>query len=143
MNDLADVDEDVDNPRKGGVLYGVLAHSAALRTVVPWALVVQLPFIATFAMSCGVAAILGRFAAVIGVNWHYKYGPRLSSHYAPLDLLCPCGYMLVNTLSCVLNNVPSPSVHTWIHTLFFVVRSQVRTSSDRPLVARSVVASNV
>jgi isochorismate synthase EntC len=126
MNDLADVEVDVGNPRKGGVLYGVVAHSAALRTAVPWAVLVQLPFLAAFAASWGAAKTLFWFLAVVGVNWVYNFGPRLSSRYAPLDLFCPCGYMLVIPLSCALNNLPPPSVQAWAHTLFFVVRSQVR-----------------
>lgn len=139
MNDLADVEVDVDNPRKGGVLYGVVAHSAALRTAVPWAVLVQLPFLAAFAASWGTAVTLGWFVAVIAVNWVYNFGPRLSSRYAPLDLFCPCGYMLVIPLSCALNGLPSPSVQAWTHTLFFVVRSQARRHRDNVLDRKSVV----
>jgi len=125
MNDLADVDVDVDNPRKGGVLYGVVAHAAALRTAVPTAVLAQLPFLAAFAVWCGALQTLGWFGAVFAVNYVYNFGPRVSSRYAPLDLFCPCGYLLVIPLSCALNGLPSPSVPTWVHTVFFVVRSQL------------------
>ena len=125
MNDLADVDVDVDNPRKGGVLYGVVAHAAALRTAVPTAVLAQLPFLAAFAVWCGALQTLGWFGAVFAVNYVYNFGPRVSSRYAPLDLFCPCGYLLVIPLSCALNSLPSPSVPTWVHTVFFVVRSQL------------------
>ena len=33
--------------------------------------------------------------SVVFVNWLYNFGPRLSSNYPPLDLFCPCGYILV------------------------------------------------
>ena len=64
-------------------------------------------------------------AAVVLVNWLYNYGPRLSSNYAPLDLLCPCGYLLVIPLSCWLNGLPLPPARAWAHTVFFIVRSQL------------------
>jgi len=65
------------------------------------------------------------FCCVLLVNWAYNFGPRLSSRYAPLDLFCPCGYMLVIPLSCALNALPLPSMRAWVHTLFFILRSQL------------------
>jgi len=126
MNDLSDVAVDADNPRKGGaLLVGVRARASALRTVVPWAVAAQLPFLIGFCYVWGTAATSCWFSLVVAVNWLYNYGPRLSSNYAPLDLFCPCGYMLVIPLSCALCNLPYPPTQAWIHTLFFVVRSQL------------------
>jgi len=126
MNDLADVEVDSENPRKrSSMLVGVRARGAALRTAVPLTAATQLLFLAAFSCVCGVTRTLLWFSAVVGVNWLYNYGPQLSSNYAPLDLLCPCGYMLVIPLSCALNRLPTPEPRVWVHTLFFIVRSQL------------------
>ncbi len=125
MNDIADVAVDAHNPRKRGMLYGVIAHSTALRALVPFAAAAQLPFLAYFGLACGPLRVGAWFAAVLLVNWAYNFGPRLSSRHAPLDLLCPCGYMLVIPFSCALNGLPMPPARAWLHTLFFVVRSQL------------------
>jgi len=95
MNDLADVAVDRDNPRKGGALLGIRAQLPALRSAVGWCSAVQVPFLLAFAYSFGAVRCALWFAGVFAVNWLYNFGPRLSSNYAPLDLICPCGYMLV------------------------------------------------
>lgn len=95
MNDLSDVDVDRENPRKGGPLLGIRAQLPALRSAVGWCSAVQVPFLLAFAYSFGVVRCALWFAGVFAVNWLYNFGPRLSSNYAPLDLICPCGYMLV------------------------------------------------
>ena len=125
MNDLSDIEVDKHNPRKGGSLLGIRAGAGALSAAVGWTAAVQVPFLLFFAASFGVARCAAWFAAVVLVNWLYNFGPRLSSNYAPLDLLCPCGYMLVVPLSCWLNGLPLPPGRAWVHTLFFVVRSQL------------------
>ena len=125
MNDIADVTVDASNPRKGGIMYGVIAHGAALRAIVPVAAAAQLPFLIYFCRVWGLFQVTFWFFAVIFVNWSYNFGPQLSSRYAPLDLLCPCGYMLVIPLSCALNGLPGLPWQAWLHTLFFVIRSQL------------------
>ena len=125
MNDLSDVEVDQHNPRKGGPLLGIRAGAPALQAAIRWTAVAQLPFLLLFAASFGAARCAAWFAGVFLVNWLYNFGPRLSSNYAPLDLLCPCGYMLVIPLSCWLNGLPLPPGRAWVHTLFFVVRTQL------------------
>lgn len=126
MNDLSDVQVDEMNPRKGGVLLvGVRARAAALRTAVPWAVAMQFGFLAAICCVCGTIKTVLWFGCVVLVNWMYNFGPRLSSRYAPLDLICPCGYMLVIPLSCALNALPLPALRAWVHTLFFILRSQL------------------
>ena len=51
--------------RKGGVLYGVVAHAAALRTAVPWAVLVQLPFLFAFSAVWGGLTTLIWFGCVV------------------------------------------------------------------------------
>lgn len=102
MNDLADVEVDLHNPRKGGALLGIRAQLPALRSAIGWCCAVQAPFLLAFAYSFGAVRCALWFAGVFAVNWLYNFGPRLSSNYAPLDLICPCGYMLVIPLRCVV-----------------------------------------
>ena len=123
MNDLADVALDAANPRKGGIT-GARMQEAELRALVPWAAAMQAPFLLVIGGWCGYAWTACWFAAVFGINWCYNHGPRLSGRMAPLDLLCPCGYMLVIPLSCALCELPSPPPAAWAHTVLFVVRTQ-------------------
>ena len=116
---------DASNPRKGGSLFGVRERSERLHALVPLAALLHLPFLLAFACRIGTLYTLSWLAAVLSVNWTYNFGPHLSSRYAPLDLFCPCGYLLVIPLSCALNMLPLPPLRCWIHTLFFVVRSQL------------------
>ncbi|KAL3915721.1 MAG: hypothetical protein SGPRY_007111, partial [Prymnesium sp.] len=94
MNDLSDVQLDAHSARKGGVGTGAKAGYAALRGLVGLTVALQLPFLFYFTTVWGAIAIPWHLAVFL-VNWLYNYGPRLSSQYAPLDLFCPCGYMLV------------------------------------------------
>ena len=84
----------------------------------------QIPFLIVFSFACGIC-IGPWFLGVFIVNWAYNFGPRLSSRYAPLDLFCPCGYLLVVPLSSWLNKLPLPPPRTWIHCLLLVLRSQL------------------
>ena len=94
MNDVSDVKVDEHNLRKGGSGTGAKASSARLRQLVGWTVAVQLPFLLAFVHLWGAIAVPW-LLCVVFVNWLYNFGPRLSSHYAPLDLFCPCGYILV------------------------------------------------
>lgn len=125
MNDLADVEVDVDNPRKGGDLLGAKEDVGRLRAAVLPAAILQLPFLLAFSWLCGAASAWPWLAAVFGVNWLYNFGPRLSGNYAPLDLVCPCGYILVVPLSCWLNALPYPPYRSWAHAALLVLRTQL------------------
>lgn len=124
MNDLSDVIVDADNPRKGGELLGAKEDESKLRAaIVPTALL-QLPFLLTFHWLFG-AVTWPWFAAVFSVNWMYNFGPRFSGNFAPLDLACPCGYILVTPLSCWLNAIPYPPARSWAHAVLLVLRTQL------------------
>jgi hypothetical protein len=90
---------------------------------VPTALL-QLPFLLTFHWLFG-AVTWPWFAAVFSVNWMYNFGPRFSGNFAPLDLACPCGYILVTPLSCWLNAIPYPPARSWAHAVLLVLRTQL------------------
>ena len=125
MNDAADVAVDKHNPRKGGALLGAKEGAATLRRALPAAVAVQLPFLLGFGAVCG-AHIVPWFGGVVLVNWLYNFGPRLSSgNHAPLDLICPCGYMLVIVLSCWLNALPYPPWRSWLHAGWLILRTQL------------------
>lgn len=130
MNDLADILTDKENSRKGGDFLGAKEDEVTLRALVPIAVLMQLPFLAAFALLCG-AITWKWFFAVFAVNWLYNFGPRLSAAYAPLDLVCPCGYILVTPLSCWLNSLAYPPMPSWIHAFCLVLRTQVKYTSNR------------
>ncbi len=137
MNDLADVDVDSANPRKGGRLLGAKESAASLGELVPVTAWMQLAFLLLFHWLVGARVWLW-FGGVFACNWCYNFGPRLSARYAPLDLFCPCGYVLVILLSVWLNSdapssssgpavpaLPYPPARAWAHAVFLVVRTQL------------------
>ena len=107
------------------MIFGCRGTAAELRNVVPLAVAANVACLVYFARRLGALVAAPWLAAVVLVNWLYNYGPRLSNNYAPLDLLCPCGYLLVIPLSCWLNGLPLPPARAWAHTVFFIVRSQL------------------
>ena len=115
MNDLADVRIDTASVRKRSAFGGVGSVTSAvqLRELVPYVAAAQVPFALIFTFWLGLPATAGWFSAMLLVNWAYNFGPRLSSRAAPLDLLCPCGYMLVIPLSCELCDLPLPPRAAW------------------------------
>ena len=131
MNDIADIANDKGNRRKGtpgqpGYIMGTRGLSDdQLYGIVSWTAMVQAPFLLVFMVTCSVWFTVIWFAAVFGVNWLYNFGPQFSGNFAPLDLLCPCGYVLTIFLSCKLNNVALPLWTTWLHALILVIRSQL------------------
>ena len=130
MNDASDVKVDAPNPRKGGALLGAKADAASLRALWAPAACLQLGFVLVgFAPLVGAARSCAWLGAVAAVNWLYNHGPRLSSNYAPLDLFCPCGYILVVPLSCWLNELPYPPTRSWVYCVFLVLRSQLWIST--------------
>lgn len=124
MNDLADVKVDARNARKGGGMLGAKEAIGRLQAAIPLAAALQLAFVLAFCALFGIVA-WPWFAAVFAVNWLYNFGPHFSGNYAPLDLLCPLGYILVVPLSCWLNALPYPPTRSWAHAIFLVVRSQL------------------
>ena len=125
MNDLADVGVDEHNPRKGSELLGAKESVALLRAAKPVAFYLQVPFLAAFVALVGFR-VLPWFCAVFAVNWLYNFGPQFSSgHHAPLDLLCPCGYLLVVPLCCWLNALAYPPLRSWLHAFVLIVRTQL------------------
>jgi 4-hydroxybenzoate polyprenyltransferase len=124
MNDYSDVSVDEHNPRKGGALMGIKEDRSRLRDLARWTATVQLPFVLAFVWLWGPIAVPW-FLSVVAVNWAYNFGPRLSSNHAPLDLFCPCGYLLVVHLSCALTDLPLPRPAVWLHAIFLVVRTQL------------------
>ena len=113
MNDLSDHKVDAANPRKGGSMLGAKEDLGRLRAAVPIVAALQLGYAAMgFAPIVG-AVVWPWLGAVFAVNWLYNFGPRLSGNFAPLDLVCPCGYILVVPLSCWLNSLPYPPARSW------------------------------
>lgn len=59
------------------------------------------------------------------LNWVYNNGPKLRSGPPPLDLIGPCGYLLVLHLSCSLNGFAAAPIGTYAFHFFMIQRSQV------------------
>ena len=104
-NDIADVDIDCFNPRKGTFLFGARGTSEQLRRLPLEIAVVQATFALIFLHLEGFR-ILSWFAALILLTAIYnlpRYG--LKSH-PPFDILNQAGYLLVFVLSSWLNRAP-------------------------------------
>lgn len=122
MNDLADVDIDAKNPRKGG-LFGAVASEEDLRRCVAISAVLcaVLPFVITRDLVWSLA-----FSTVgIGANWLYNFGPRLS-RVPLLDMLPPLAYLLVVPFGAkVMGRLDSLSPYIWVVMVFVVLRTQL------------------
>lgn len=91
MNDLRDFDIDHKNPRKGG-LHGAVATKEDL-TVCMVVGIVSVLVLAPLLVGDFLWAIV--WATIcIGVNWFYNFPPQLS-RVPVLDMVCPCGYLLI------------------------------------------------
>lgn len=122
MNDLADVDIDAKNPRKGG-LFGAVASVQDLRCCVAIAVVscAFLPALITGDLRWSIA-----FSAVgIGANWVYNFGPQLS-RVPLLDMFPPLAYLLVIPFGGkVVGQLASINSWFWFFTVSVVLRTQL------------------
>lgn len=101
MNDLADVDIDMKNPRKGG-LHGAVASPSELRSCLAIAtviLVISTPLLTRDLLWSSIW-----LPGVMIWNWLYNFGPQFSR--TPIvDLFFPLGYLQIIPFSCKVLDV--------------------------------------
>merc|ERR1719421_2292753 len=68
MNDIADIEVDKNNPRKGDGPFGAKAREDVLAGMAQPALLLQLPFLAYFAWYTSLRWVAAWFAGVVGVT---------------------------------------------------------------------------
>jgi 4-hydroxybenzoate polyprenyltransferase len=124
VNDIADVEVDLRNPRKGTFLFGsrgATEQLAALR----WQIAVfQIPFLIPFFYFLG-PRFLWWFAAMLAAVVLYN-APRigLKSH-APFDVLIQASYLLIYVLSSWLNHLPQLPWQTFLFGALFAMHSHI------------------
>ncbi len=124
-NDLADVETDRLNPRKGNFLFGARGTSDQLASLPRQIALVQVPFIAAFALLIGPQLTAGWFAAALAFTAVYNL-PKLGTKNWPfLDLLSQTGYLLVFVLSSALNGVPHLPWYTQLFGALFAMHSHL------------------
>jgi 4-hydroxybenzoate polyprenyltransferase len=125
VNDIADVETDRLNPRKGNFLFGARGTAEQLAALPRQILLVQLPFLAAFGAIFGLARTLAWFGCVVCVTACYNW-PRLGTKNWPVvDLLTQSGYLLVFVLSSWVNGVPQLPWYTFLFGALFAMHSHL------------------
>lgn len=124
VNDIADAEGDLRNPRKGTYLFGSRgAHEqlAALRWQIAAA---QIPFLVLFFYLLG-PRILWWFALMLLAVGVYN-APRFGlKGQPPFDVLIQASYLLVFLLSSWLNHVPQLPWQTFLFGALFAMHSHI------------------
>jgi 4-hydroxybenzoate polyprenyltransferase len=124
-NDLADVETDRLNPRKGNYLFGAKGTPEQLASLPRQIVLVQLPFLVAFGIILGPLTALGWFAAVCAATAIYNF-PRYGTKNWPfLDLLTQSGYLLVFLLATWLSDVPQLPWYTYVFGALFAMHSHL------------------
>lgn len=121
INDLADIDIDMKNPRKGG-LHGAVASRSELRLCLAIAtviLVISTPLLTQDLLWSSIW-----LPGVMMWNWLYNFGPQFS-RTPMVDLVFPLGYLQIIPFSCKVLDVSMVSVPFSVHV--FVVLVTIRT----------------
>jgi lycopene elongase/hydratase (flavuxanthin-forming) len=123
-NDLADVDTDRFNPRKGTFLFGARGSLEQLGRLPFQIAVVQVIFLAAFWHLEG-ARILFWFAALLAFTVIYNLPRYGFKSQPPFDILNQAGYLLVFVLSSWLNHAPQLRWPAMLFGALFAMHSHV------------------
>jgi 4-hydroxybenzoate polyprenyltransferase len=124
VNDIADAEADLVNPRKGTFLFGSRGTREQLAALKWKIAVVQLPFLLAFFVLIG-PRILWWYVALIAAVAIYN-APRFGwKGNPPFDVLIQASYLLVFVLSSWLNGVPQLPWQTFLFGAFFAMHSHV------------------
>jgi 4-hydroxybenzoate polyprenyltransferase len=124
VNDIADAEADLLNPRKGTFLFGSRGTREQLAALKWQIAAVQLPFLITFFFLIG-PEILWWYAALLAVVAIYN-APRFGwKGNPPFDVLIQASYLLIFVLSSWLNGVPQPPWQTFLFGALFAMHSHV------------------
>lgn len=123
-NDLFDYLTDLENPRKGNLLFGARLSRDELAALPFKMAIVQAPFWCIFLWLIG-PAFLAWAVGVLAVNAAYN-GPRRALKGVPiLDLLAQAGYLLVFVLSSWLNDAPQLGWPAYLFGALFAMHSHL------------------
>jgi 4-hydroxybenzoate polyprenyltransferase len=124
VNDIADAEADVSNPRKGTFLFGSRGASEQLAALRWQIAAFQIPFLVIFFYLVG-PRILWWYAALLAAVALYN-APRigLKSH-APFDVLIQASYLLIFVLSSWLNHLPQLPWQTFLFGALFAMHSHI------------------
>jgi 4-hydroxybenzoate polyprenyltransferase len=124
VNDIADAEADLLNPRKGTFLFGSRGTREQLAALKWQIAAVQLPFLAAFLVLIG-PKILWWYAALLGAVAIYN-APRFGwKGNPPFDVLIQASYLLVFVLSSWLNGVPQLPWQTFSFGALFAMHSHI------------------
>ncbi len=124
VNDLADADADLYNPRKGTYLFGSLGAREQLAALRLQIFLIQIPFLILFFFLTG-PRILWWLALLLAAVSVYN-APRFGwKSRPPLDVLIQASYLLVFVLSSWLNNVPQLPWPAFVCGALFAMHSHV------------------
>ena len=124
VNDIADAEADLVNPRKGTFLFGSRGTREQLAALKWQIAAVQLPFLAAFFFLVG-PKILWWYAALLGAVAIYN-APRFGwKGRPPFDVLIQASYLLVFLLSSWLNGVPQLPWQTFLFGALFAMHSHM------------------
>jgi 4-hydroxybenzoate polyprenyltransferase len=124
VNDIADAQADLINPRKGTFLFGSRGTREQLAALKWQIAAVQLPFLVAFFFLIG-PRILWWYAALIAAVAIYN-APRLGwKGNPPFDVLIQASYLLVFVLSSWLNGVAQLPWQTFLFGALFAMHSHV------------------
>ena len=123
-NDLFDIENDRNNPRKGTFLFGARPTPAQTAVLPRWMAFVQLPFAVCFLLILGPKS-LPWWGAVMGATALYNW-PRIGlKNWPVVDLLNQISYVLVFILSSWLNHIPQPPWSTFAFGALFAMHSHL------------------
>ncbi len=124
VNDIADAEADLLNPRKGTFLFGSRGTREQLAALKWQIAAVQLPFLVPFFFLIG-PLILWWYAALLGAVAIYN-APRFGwKGNPPFDVLLQASYLLVFVLSSWLNGVPQLPWQIFLFGAMFAMHSHV------------------
>jgi 4-hydroxybenzoate polyprenyltransferase len=123
-NDLADVDTDRFNPRKGTFLFGARGSQDQLASLPIVIAVAQAIFLAVFWYFAGTKILLW-FAALFAFTAIYNLPRYGLKSQPPFDILNQAGYLLVFVLSSWLNHAPQLRWPAMLFGALFAMHSHV------------------
>jgi len=123
-NDVADIETDRFNPRKGTFLFGARGSREQLAKLPAQIALVQAVFLGIFWYLEGPKILLW-FAALVAITAIYNFPRYGLKSQPPFDILNQVGYLLVFVLSAWLNHAPQLRSPAMLFGALFAMHSHV------------------
>ena len=127
MNDLVDEDVDIPNPRKGNFIYGAKTNAKEREGL--FSIILGCNIIPLIGLGILTSEWLYLFLWLISalfVNFVYNNKPFQLSRKCPYELpTMIAGHFMIPLLACKLNNLPIPSISSWIFHALLLSRSHL------------------